>query len=140
MSAAQPYEGDLFSPATVKAEMDQVDAAVSTLDREIAAAGAKVRPIFSDSWAKYRASWIAFRNDNDGWLSRTLNSTRTLVADYQLGVTGWVDGFKLETGRKSLVALPRPTTTTALLKRVPWKKAGLGLGVVAVAYLLLRRR
>ena len=123
--AQQKYEGSMFSPSVVAAEMSAVDNHLKAMVERIASTDMddKIREAF----LVFAREWVTFYEDNDDIFHRSLNSTRMKVADYRNRVNDWQKLLK----KQGLTGLP-------ILSRVaesgdtPWRLILIGGAAVVV--------
>ena len=124
------YKGGLFSPSTVRSEMNTVDAQVTALVRATNESGEIVEEGTRVGFQDFVKNWLIFKDENDDWVSLALNSTRLRVAEYRNSLIQWQTILEKQGIEKSV---PPLTKVTQFGSRVPWRivAAVAGVGVLA---------
>ena len=125
--------GNVFTPATVKAEMNLLKSDMDIMNIDIK--NSKAPPDFKSKWDDFYKAYLQFYADNQGWVSRAMNKTFALVQEYQRKMYAWGRKYQTLVGKTSFpVPRPRPATNVGF----PWNKALVGLGLIAGIFLLSR--
>lgn len=93
------YEGDFFTPSTVLAEMKQVDAAIASLAKDMAASA--LSEATKEEFKEFASEWQTFYDDNKGVLSRILNTTYATTLEFRDRYDAWRRRFIVEGGQTS---------------------------------------
>jgi len=111
MFAGDGMDGTVWTtPGEMRAEQENVDAAVQNLDRDIRASGAP--SAFVQAWSRWKATWDQFYADQGGvlgWFGRFATSgpmQKTL--DYRGQLEDWRVRFLQLGGLSSSPGLPKP--------------------------------
>ncbi len=122
------------TPGSILSEMQRVKGLVETLDVDIKSNSAKLRPVFTDAWNKFRGEWETFWRDHSegfgGWTSRLWGATAEQTTSFVDRVSDWRRAFEKESGTSATGAVSEGG--------IPWKwvlYAGLAIGgIVAIGY------
>lgn len=82
------YEGSLFTPSHVMAEMKTIDEATTLMVRDLNE-DQTIPQNTKKAFAQFVAEWRKFYRDNKGWVNRALNTTYALVQEYRDRLSDW---------------------------------------------------
>lgn len=115
----------IISPGMTKNEMENVNAGVSALQKDIDRS--LLDDVSKGAWADFVREWLAFRDDNQGWLNRGYSGVYEQVIDFKRRLQAWREKFIAHGGDVSSVAstVPQPYSWVSILAGATVALAGI---------------